>query len=155
MGLLAGAGGKRMDVRVWAMFVAVGLLGVSGCRGTQLGDGGQQHTQLEHPVPQATSQGRRAAPARGEIVLARASIEAGAGQKVRGRVRYVGPRTVRIEDDAARWYDLKLTVSTVVTWEGNGSSALRFVDGTLVDAEYRLDNGEKVATRVRVLELPN
>ena len=75
-------------------------------------------------------------------------------KRVRGTVRFVGPRSVKIEDDQLRWYELELTGDTRVTWRGRNASALTFVYGTLLDATYRVANGELLAMRVEVVTGP-
>ncbi len=103
----------------------------------------------ESPPPQ----GRRS-PTQDPIILpARVAIDA-AEKQVRGKVRYVGPRSVKIEDDQARQFELELTGDTRVTWKGRNASALTFVDGTLLDATYRVDNGALLAMRVEVVTAP-
>ncbi len=103
---------------------------------------------------QNAPQGRRDATRPGGTILP-ARAEIGPEEKqVRGKVRYVGPRTVKIEDDQARWYELELTGDTRVTWNGRNASALKFVDGTLLDATYRVANGELLAMRVEVVAEP-
>jgi hypothetical protein len=75
-------------------------------------------------------------------------------KQVRGKVRSLGARSVQVEDSNFRWFDLQLTGQTQVTREGQPDSALTFVDGALVEATYRLDNGALVATLIDVVALP-
>jgi hypothetical protein len=89
-----------------------------------------------------------------QVETAQSRADASPQKQVRGKVRKLDAQSVKVEDSNFRWIDLQLTGQTQVTREGQPDSALTFVDGAVVQATYREENGAMVATLIDVVAVP-